>query len=217
MPPVVDLKAFLMGRTCFRFTREIWKRIFRWDTILKDVSIENGWKSAILGNYKHFQECVPFFEVSPLICHIFVSWKLLMQVVSFHQFTSFKFFYFFSDGLVICHLPFGPTAYFTLSNTVMRHDVPDIGTMSEAYPHLVFHNFTSKLGERVGSFFLELFFCYFYSVGQYYHINELGRRKEDAIDHFYSCVLSCRAFEWKWGWSWPCFDRDHFFSYANSY
>ncbi|XP_054483187.1 U3 small nucleolar ribonucleoprotein protein IMP4-like, partial [Anoplopoma fimbria] len=39
------------------------------------------------------------------------------------------------DGLVVCHLPFGPTAYFTLYNVVMRHDVPDIGTMSEAYPH----------------------------------------------------------------------------------
>lgn len=58
-------------------------------------------------------------------------------------------FLFFSDGLVVSHLPFGPTAYFTLSNTVMRHDIPKIGTMSEAYPHLIFHNFNSKLGERV--------------------------------------------------------------------
>lgn len=55
----------------------------------------------------------------------------------------------FLDGLVVCHLPFGPTAYFTLCNVVMRHDVPDIGTMSEAYPHLIFHNFTSRLGRRV--------------------------------------------------------------------
>ena len=142
------------------------------------------------------KECVPIFEVSTLICHIFISLKLLMRVVAYHQFTSSKFFYIsFSDGLVICHLPFGPTAYFTLSNTVMRHDVPDIGTMSEAYPHLVFHNFTSKLGERVGSFFLELFFCNCYSVGQDYHINELGRRKGDAYRPFSSYVLSCLAFE----------------------
>lgn len=55
----------------------------------------------------------------------------------------------FSDAMVVCHLPFGPTAYFTLYNVVMRHDVPDIGTMSEAYPHLVFHNFSSRLGTRV--------------------------------------------------------------------
>ena len=25
---------------------------------------------------------------------------------------------------------------------------------------------------------------------------------------FDRCVLSCLAFEWKRGWSWPCFDRD---------
>lgn len=31
----------------------------------------------------------------------------------------------------------------------MRHDIPDVGKMSEQYPHLIFHNFTSKLGERV--------------------------------------------------------------------
>lgn len=49
---------------------------------------------------------------------------------------------------MVCHLPFGPTAYFTLYNVVMRHDVPDIGTMSEAFPHLIFHNFTTRLGKR---------------------------------------------------------------------
>lgn len=53
------------------------------------------------------------------------------------------------DGLVVCHLPYGPTASFSLSNTVMRHDIPNVGTMSEAFPHLIFHNFKTKLGERV--------------------------------------------------------------------
>jgi len=52
-------------------------------------------------------------------------------------------------GLTVCHLPFGPTAYFNLMNVVMRHDVPDIGHASEQYPHLIFHNFSSKLGKRV--------------------------------------------------------------------
>ncbi|XP_067682983.1 U3 small nucleolar ribonucleoprotein protein IMP4-like [Haliotis asinina] len=61
------------------------------------------------------------------------------------------------DGLVVCHLPYGPTAYFTLSNVIMRHDIPDVGTMSEAYPHLIFHNFTSKLGKRVQNILKYLF------------------------------------------------------------
>lgn len=61
------------------------------------------------------------------------------------------------DGLIICHLPFGPTAYFNLSNTVMRHDIPDVGTMSEQYPHLIFHNFKSRLGKRVMNILKYLF------------------------------------------------------------
>lgn len=61
------------------------------------------------------------------------------------------------DGLVVCHLPYGPTAYFQLMNTVMRHDIPNVGTMSEAYPHLIFHNFKSKLGERTMNILKYLF------------------------------------------------------------
>lgn len=130
------------------------------------------------------------------------------------------------DGLVVCHLPYGPTAYFGIFNTVLRHDIGDkkqvggcvggweglegtaggsgsalvcargpalvcwvsiqlcqqrrlrpgcclkppsppwlppsptppcpspansrqVGTISEAYPHLIFDRFTSKLGTRV--------------------------------------------------------------------
>lgn len=61
------------------------------------------------------------------------------------------------DNLVICHMPYGPTAYFNLSGVVMRHDIPDIGPMSEQKPHLVFHNFKSKLGERTMSILRYLF------------------------------------------------------------
>jgi len=39
----------------------------------------------------------------------------------------------------------------------MRHDIPDCGTMSEAYPHLLFRNFSSKLGERVKNVLKYLF------------------------------------------------------------
>lgn len=61
------------------------------------------------------------------------------------------------DGLIVCHLPFGPTAYFQLSNVVMRHDIEGLGTMSEAYPHLIFHNMDSKLGKRVSNILKYLF------------------------------------------------------------
>jgi U3 small nucleolar ribonucleoprotein protein IMP4 len=61
------------------------------------------------------------------------------------------------DGMVVCHLPHGPTAYYTLYNTVMRHDIPNLGTMSEQYPHLIFHNFTTQRGERAKSILKYLF------------------------------------------------------------
>jgi U3 small nucleolar ribonucleoprotein protein IMP4 len=44
------------------------------------------------------------------------------------------------DGLIVCHLPHGPTAYFGLSNVVMRHDIQTTETVPEAYPHLIFDN-----------------------------------------------------------------------------
>lgn len=60
-------------------------------------------------------------------------------------------------NLVICHLPYGPTAKFNISGIVARHEIPDIGTMPEAKPHLIFHNFKSKLGERTMSILKYLF------------------------------------------------------------
>jgi U3 small nucleolar ribonucleoprotein protein IMP4 len=44
------------------------------------------------------------------------------------------------DGLIISHMPHGPTAYFGMKDVVLRHDLATKpGNMSEAAPHLVFH------------------------------------------------------------------------------
>lgn len=63
------------------------------------------------------------------------------------------------DGLIVSHLPYGPTAFFNLSNVVMRHDIrdQDLGTMSEAYPHQIFHDFNTKLGQRLSTILKHLF------------------------------------------------------------
>ncbi|VDM39892.1 unnamed protein product [Toxocara canis] len=61
------------------------------------------------------------------------------------------------DGLIVCHLPFGPTAYFNLTNVVMRHDVSERKTISEVYPHLIFNNMNSRLGQRITSILKYLF------------------------------------------------------------
>ncbi|KAK2494080.1 hypothetical protein MC885_018323 [Smutsia gigantea] len=60
-------------------------------------------------------------------------------------------------GLIVSHLPFGPTAYFTLCNVVMWHDIPNLGTVSEAKPHLILHGFSSRLGKCVSDILCYLF------------------------------------------------------------
>ena len=63
------------------------------------------------------------------------------------------------DGLGISHMPFGPTCYFGLSNTVMRHDIKDqdIGHVSEVFPHLILENFSTPLGKRTATVLKHLF------------------------------------------------------------
>jgi U3 small nucleolar ribonucleoprotein protein IMP4 len=62
------------------------------------------------------------------------------------------------DGLIISHMPYGPTIYFGLFNVVLRHDIrEEVDTVSEAYPHLIFDGFTSRLGERVTEILKNIF------------------------------------------------------------
>ena len=49
----------------------------------------------------------------------------------------------FPDGLVLCHLPHGPTAHFTLSGAVLRHEV---GGSPRSTTHLA-----APTGQRAGT------------------------------------------------------------------
>lgn len=61
------------------------------------------------------------------------------------------------DGMIVSHFPYGPTAYFGLFNTVLRHDVDGVSPVTETAPHLIFHDFSTKLGDRVVSILKHLF------------------------------------------------------------
>lgn len=56
-------------------------------------------------------------------------------------------------------MPHGPTVYFTLQNVQLRHDVASYSssTVSEQYPHLIFENFSSRLGIRIQDVLKHLF------------------------------------------------------------
>ena len=55
------------------------------------------------------------------------------------------------DAMIVSHFPHGPTVFFTLHNVQLRHDIGTYkeSTVSEQYPHLIFENFSSRLGERI--------------------------------------------------------------------
>jgi U3 small nucleolar ribonucleoprotein protein IMP4 len=56
-----------------------------------------------------------------------------------------------ADAMIVSHFPHGPTVYFSLHNVQLRHDIESYqnSTVSEQYPHLIFDNFSSRLGVRL--------------------------------------------------------------------
>jgi U3 small nucleolar ribonucleoprotein protein IMP4 len=56
-----------------------------------------------------------------------------------------------ADAMIVSHFPHGPTVYFSLHNVQLRHDIESFqnSTVSEQYPHLIFDNFSSRLGVRL--------------------------------------------------------------------
>ncbi|KAF9882169.1 brix domain-containing protein [Colletotrichum karsti] len=64
-----------------------------------------------------------------------------------------------ASALTVSHLPHGPTVSFSLHNVVLRHDIPGSirGSVSEAYPHLIFEGFKSRLGQRIVKVLKHLF------------------------------------------------------------
>ncbi|KAK6456405.1 anticodon-binding protein [Scheffersomyces xylosifermentans] len=60
-------------------------------------------------------------------------------------------------SITVSHFPHGPSAIFTLHNVKLRHDLPQLGNVSESYPHLIFENFSTTLGKRVETILKHLF------------------------------------------------------------
>ncbi|XP_067171219.1 U3 small nucleolar ribonucleoprotein protein IMP4 [Apteryx mantelli] len=61
------------------------------------------------------------------------------------------------DGLVVSHLPHGPTAHFALTGAVGRHEVPGLAPMALQAPHVLLPGLESRLGRRVGAILKHLF------------------------------------------------------------
>lgn len=61
------------------------------------------------------------------------------------------------NGLVLVHLPNGPTAHFKLSSVKLSTEIRKCGSMSHHRPEIVMNNFNTRLGHQVARMFMSLF------------------------------------------------------------
>ncbi|XXQ30021.1 Brix domain-containing protein [Plasmodiophora brassicae] len=61
------------------------------------------------------------------------------------------------NGLVLIHLPDGPTAHFKLTNVRLSSEIAGHGVMTGHDPEVVLNNFNTRLGTRIGRMFAALF------------------------------------------------------------
>uniref|UniRef100_A0A3P8ZIL5 Ribosome production factor 1 n=1 Tax=Esox lucius TaxID=8010 RepID=A0A3P8ZIL5_ESOLU len=62
------------------------------------------------------------------------------------------------NGMVLCHLPDGPTAHFKVSSVRLRKEMKRRGKdPTEHSPEVILNNFTTRLGHSIGRLFAALF------------------------------------------------------------
>jgi ribosome production factor 1 len=62
-----------------------------------------------------------------------------------------------SDGLLVCHLPEGPTAYFKINSLKFSKDIKGVGESTDHCPEIILNNFNTRLGHTVARLFASLF------------------------------------------------------------
>ncbi|KAL3120538.1 hypothetical protein niasHT_007830 [Heterodera trifolii] len=61
------------------------------------------------------------------------------------------------NGIVFCHLPNGPTAFFKINSLQYSKQIKDVGEATEHYPELILTNFNTRLAKTVSRIFACLF------------------------------------------------------------
>ncbi|WAR22772.1 RPF1-like protein [Mya arenaria] len=61
------------------------------------------------------------------------------------------------NGLVLSHLPDGPTAHFKLSNVRLTNEIKNAGEMTGHKPEVILNNFNTRLGHSVGRMLASMF------------------------------------------------------------
>ncbi|KAI6211540.1 Brix domain containing protein [Aphelenchoides besseyi] len=61
------------------------------------------------------------------------------------------------NGLIVCHLPEGPTAYFKINSLKFSKDIKGVGDSTDHCPEVILNNFNTRLGHTVARMFACLF------------------------------------------------------------
>ena len=86
--------------------------------------------------------------------------KKIVEYASHRDFTDVVVFH--EDrkqvnGMIVVHLPNGPTALFRLSSLTLSTDIKGHGRATTHKPELILNNFDTMLGHRIGRMFASLF------------------------------------------------------------
>ncbi|OZC11202.1 hypothetical protein X798_01618 [Onchocerca flexuosa] len=93
--------------------------------------------------------------------------KILITTSPYAKVNTFKFCYelqkcipnadIFTHGIVLCHLPDGPTAFFKINSLTFTKNLKKKGESTVHYPELVLNNFNTRLGHTIARMFACLF------------------------------------------------------------
>ncbi|CAD5117832.1 DgyrCDS6578 [Dimorphilus gyrociliatus] len=61
------------------------------------------------------------------------------------------------NGLVLSHLPDGPTAHFRLSNVILPKEIKRVGKTTYHQPEVILNNFNTRLGHTIGRMLAAIF------------------------------------------------------------
>uniref|UniRef100_A0A0N5B407 Brix domain-containing protein n=1 Tax=Strongyloides papillosus TaxID=174720 RepID=A0A0N5B407_STREA len=61
------------------------------------------------------------------------------------------------SGMIFCHLPDGPTAYFKINSMTPSKKIKHVGQKTNHYPELILNNFDTRLGFTIGRLFASIF------------------------------------------------------------
>jgi len=103
------------------------------------------------------KKCIPNSE---MYSRKYVSMKKLVKQALAKEFTDIVVVHEDKkepNGLVLCHLPDGPTAYFKVNSYKFTKDIKHHGETSDHHPEVILNNFNTRLGHTIGRMWASLF------------------------------------------------------------